>query len=112
VILGPVIWRAGLSGVLLMAAQTAIAHQPVCPPIGPYFKQDAAQQVLRIIPGCLGHPDDVGVAMGDISGIVVDAVVVQTPAANPTANDAAAAEILVESFVSEILTPTVSAPAN
>ena len=66
------------------------------------------QQTLRIVPSCLGDPEDIGIAVAEIARIILDAH--QT--AFPNQSYVAVEEVLVESFVSEILEPSVPAPAN
>lgn len=97
-------------GILALGvvAQPAMATEPVCPPIGLYFEQEDVQQVLRIVPSCLGDPEDIGVAMAVIARRVIDA----HQDAFPNHSYVAIEEVLVESFVSEILEPSVPAPAN
>ena len=95
-----------LSG--LAVATSAAATEPVCPPIGLSYEQTDAQQVLRIMPSCLGDPEDIGVAMAEIARRVIAA----HQSAFPNNSYAAVEEVLVESFVSEILEPSVPAPAN
>lgn len=93
---------------LTVAAQPAAATEPVCPPIGLYFEREDVQQVVRIVPSCLGDPSDIGIAMAEIARHVLDA----HQEAFPNQSYVAVEEVLVESFVSEILEPSVPAPAN
>ena len=97
----------GTLGVCVLA-QPAMATEPVCPPVGLYYEVEDAQQVLRIVPSCLGDPEDIGIAMAVIARIVIDA----HQDAFPNQSYVAVEEVLVESFVSEILEPSVPTPAN
>jgi hypothetical protein len=97
----------GILGFSVMA-QPAMATEPVCPPVGLYYEVEDVQQILRIVPSCLGDPEDVGKALAVIARIVIDA----HQDAFPNQSYVAVEEVLVESFVSEILEPSVPAPAN
>ena len=92
----------------MVAAFPAYATTPACPPAGLQLDTQNAAQIITILPGCLGDPTDVGVALAEIARIVIDA----HQQANPNRSYAAVEEVLVESFVSEILEPSVPAPAN
>jgi hypothetical protein len=102
-----VIKAAGILGVMA-AASAAHATTPACPPAGLRLDVQDFSQIVTVVPNCLGDPTDVGIALAEIARIILDAHQDQ----NPDQSYVAVEEVLVESFVSEILEPSVPAPAN
>lgn len=98
---------AGMIGVLGLAT-AASATTPACPPDGLRIDHQDAATVVTIIPGCLSDPEDLGVAMAELTRQIADAHLVQ----NPRQGYGPVEEVLVESYVSEILAPSVSAVAQ
>ncbi len=97
----------GILGVLV-AANAVHATTPACPPAGLRLDVQNFAQTVTIVPACLADPTDVGIALAEIARIIIDAHQDQ----NPDKSYVAVEEVLVESFVSEILEPSVPAPAN
>lgn len=100
--------RAVGIATLAMAGSAAYATTPACPPAGLRVDTQAFTQTVTIVHDCLNDPTDVGIALAEIARIVIDAHQQQFP----NKSYAAVEEVLVESFVSEILEPSVPAPAN
>ena len=98
---------AGIVGLALVAS-AANATTPACPPNGLLIDLQDHSTIVTIVPGCLGDTEDLGVAIAVLTRQIADAHVLQ----NPKQNYVAVEEVLVESFVSEILEPSVPAPAN
>jgi hypothetical protein len=98
----------GIAGLVVLAAQAANATTPACPPNGLHIDSQDFSTVITIVPGCLNDPADIGVAIAVLTRQITDAHLQQ----NPKQSYVAVEEVLVESFVSEILEPSVLAPAN
>lgn len=98
---------AGILG-LTVVANAATATTPDCPPAGLRVDQQEFSTVVTIVPACLTDPTDVGIALAEIARQITEAHLLQ----NPKQSYVAVEEVLVESFVSEILEPSVPAPAN
>jgi hypothetical protein len=99
---------AGIVGCALVAANAANATTPLCPPNGLLIDHQDFSTVVTIVPGCLSDTADLGVAIAELTRQIADAHLLQ----NPKQSYVAVEEVLVESFVSEILEPSVPAPAN
>ncbi len=97
----------GILGVTLLATESA-ATTPACPPAGLRLEAQAATQTITIVEGCLGDAADVGVALAEIARQILEAHQRQFP----DQSYGPVEEVLVESFVSEILEPSVPALAN
>lgn len=93
---------------MALVANAAGATTPDCPPAGLRVDEHALSTVVTIVPTCLTDPTDVGIALAEIARLITDAHLLQ----NPNQSYVAVEEVLVESFVSEILEPSVPAPAN
>jgi len=100
-----VIRLAGILGLGLLAT-AASATTPACPPAGLRIDAQEFTQTITIVNGCLGDAEDVGIALAEIARQIIEAHQAQFP----EQSYAAVEEVLVESFVSEILEPSV--PAN
>lgn len=98
--------QAGILGTTLLASQAA-ANGLGCPPSGIMYSIEAEPNVV-IIPECLSDPEDIGKTLGFLARHIIEIHQQQ----NPNNSYAAVEEVLVESFVSEILEPSVPAPAN
>jgi hypothetical protein len=103
-----VIRMVGIAGFALLTAHAASAGTPACPPNGLSVNQHSYSTIVTIIPGCLSDPTDIGIAIAILTRQITDAHLQQ----NPNQSYVAVEEVLVESFVSEILEPSVPAPAN
>ena len=89
-----------------MLATAASATTPTCPPAGLRMDAQEFTQTVTIINDCLGDAEDVGIALAEIARHILEAHQAQFP----DQSNVAVEEVLVESFVSEILAPSV--PAN
>ncbi|MEL6572283.1 MAG: hypothetical protein AAFQ64_11515 [Pseudomonadota bacterium] len=96
---------AGIAGVGMLAT-AASATTPACPPAGLRLDVQEFTQTITIVNDCLGDAEDVGIALAEIARQILEAHQSQFPDQSYVAVE----EVLVESFVSEILAPSV--PAN
>ncbi len=94
----------GIVGAFL-TADFAAANGLACPPDGIMYSLETEPNFV-IIPECLGDPEDIGKALGFLARHIIEVHQQQ----NPDQSYVAVEEVLVESFVSEILEPSV--PAN
>lgn len=105
----PVIRLAGMIAGLGLVATAARAQMPAdCPPNGLRIERGDQSHTVEIIIGCLSDPEDLGRAMALMTREVAYLHIEQ----NLRQSYVAVEEVLVESYVSEILEPSVPAPGQ
>lgn len=100
---------AGMIAGLGLVASAASAQMPTdCPPNGLLIERGDHSHTVGIIIGCLSDPEDLGRAMALMTREVAYLHIEQ----NLRQSYVAVEEVLVESYVSEILEPSVPAPGQ
>lgn len=98
-----------LAGILTIVVAVPAAATPSCPPFGITSEVSAERTVITLDHACLTDPTDTGITLAQIAREMVDTHL----SLDKNETYVSVEEVLVESFVSEILVPSdPTAPAN